>query len=99
MALGFSARCHRMKTLRPEVVRLKTADDVKLAGLLYEPRRKTDRAIVYLHGTGGSSVFHSQRTPLLAEEFVDRRMAWFPFNNRGAGVVSKPDFGGGMAHE
>lgn len=88
-----------MSAQASHLLRLEAADGVELSGLLYEPRRRTDQAIIYLHGTGGASIFDSRRTALLATEFVARRMAWFPFNNRGAHVITKPRLGGGMAYE
>jgi pimeloyl-ACP methyl ester carboxylesterase len=68
------------------LVRFETTDGVELGGLLYEPARKSKRAVIFLHGTGGSSVYDTRRSNLLAEEFVSRGFAWFPFNNRGAHV-------------
>lgn len=69
---------------------------VSLAGLLYEPRRATKRAIVWLHGGGGASVYESRRTNLLASVFIAKGIAFFPFNNRGSGIVRRAgdDFGG-----
>jgi pimeloyl-ACP methyl ester carboxylesterase len=77
------------------LVRLETADDVALAGLLYEPARTTNRAIIWLHGLG-ASVFESGRTNLLAQAFIDRGIAFFPFNNRGSTIVRRAgnDLGG-----
>ncbi len=83
-------------------------DGVELAGLLYEPRRPVRRAAVFLHGTGGASVFDSKRTNLLAEELVARGIAFLPFNNRGAHLVKRLRIrrgrrsrsqAGGAAHE
>jgi pimeloyl-ACP methyl ester carboxylesterase len=71
------------------LVRFEAADDVALAGLLYEPRRKSKRAIVWLHGGGGASVFESRRTNLLASVFIAHGIAFFPFNNRGSGIVRR----------
>jgi len=64
--------------------------------LLYEPRRKSKRAIIWLHGGGGASVFESRRTNLLASVFIAQGIAFFPFNNRGSGIVRRAgdDFGG-----
>ncbi|MEA2343122.1 MAG: hypothetical protein QOF63_1291 [Thermoanaerobaculia bacterium] len=78
------------------LVRFEAADDVALAGLLYEPRRKSKRALIWLHGGGGASVFESRRTNLLASVFIARGIAFFPFNNRGSGIVRRAgdDFGG-----
>jgi pimeloyl-ACP methyl ester carboxylesterase len=85
------------------LVRFDATDGVELAGLLYEPSRRTKRAAIFLHGTGGASVFESRRTNLLAAEFTSRGIAWFPFNNRGATLIKhlrapRPKRGG-MAHE
>ncbi|HVR39881.1 MAG TPA: alpha/beta fold hydrolase, partial [Thermoanaerobaculia bacterium] len=79
------------------LVRFEAADGLELPGLLYEPRRATQRVAVFLHGTGGASVFDSRRTNLLAREFLARGIAYFAFNNRGAHVVRK--MGLGSAHE
>jgi pimeloyl-ACP methyl ester carboxylesterase len=69
---------------------------VRLAGVLYAPRRRTRRAIVWLHGTGGASVFEAKRTNVLGAELTARGFAYFAFNNRGAHIVTRA---GGMAHE
>lgn len=66
------------------LVRFTATDGVVLSGLLYEPKRRTRRAALFLHGTGGASIFDSQRTNLLAAELIARGIAFFPFNNRGA---------------
>lgn len=78
-----------------------------LAGLLFEPKRRTRQIVVFLHGTGGASIFDSPRTNRLAAEFLRRRIAYFPFNNRGAHLLrrlrtrvkTRRDRRGGMAYE
>jgi pimeloyl-ACP methyl ester carboxylesterase len=73
---------------------------VALAGLLYEPRRASKRAIIWLHGGGGASVYESRRTNLLASIFIAQGIAFFPFNNRGSGIVRRAgDTLGGSAFE
>jgi pimeloyl-ACP methyl ester carboxylesterase len=82
------------------LVRFDATDGLGLAGALFEPRRPSSRAVVYLHGTGGSSVFESKRTTLLGRFFTRHGIAYFPFNNRGAHVMRR--FGevmGGSAYE
>ena len=78
---------------RPEplcrLVRFDATDGVELPGLLYEPASPTKSAVVWLHGTGGASVFDSKRTNLLAAQFVSRGLAFLPFNNRGAHVLKR----------
>jgi len=81
------------------LVRFEAAGGVALAGLLYEPKRLSKRAVIWLHGMGGS-VFESRRTNLLAEVFVGNGIAFFPFNNRGSGIVRRAGDGlGGAAFE
>jgi pimeloyl-ACP methyl ester carboxylesterase len=93
------------------LVRFEAPDGVGLAGLLYEPlvgRASARRAglkpglpaLIWLHGTGGASVFESRRTNLLAAELLARGIAFFPFNNRGAHIVRRAgDVLGGAAFE
>lgn len=77
--------------IEPEcrLVRFEATDGVPLAGVLYEPQRASTRAAIFLHGTGGSSVFESKRTNVLAAELVGEGVAYFPFNNRGAQVMRR----------
>jgi len=89
---------------RCELVKFSATDGAELPGLLYEPDRRTRRAAVWLHGTGGASIFESNRTNLIAHEFTSRGIAYLPFNNRGAGLVrwlrgTKRPARGGMAYE
>jgi pimeloyl-ACP methyl ester carboxylesterase len=86
------------------LVRFAATDGVELAGLLYEPAKSSQRAILFLHGTGGASIFDSKRTNPLGDEFTKRGLAWFPFNNRGAHVQRRlrrkgRSIAGGSAHE
>ena len=86
------------------LVRFAATDGVELSGLLFEPKRPTKRAIVFLHGTGGSSVFESKRTNRLAAELMRAGFAYFPFNNRGALIMRRlrsktRRVGGGFAYE
>jgi pimeloyl-ACP methyl ester carboxylesterase len=82
------------------LVRFDAVDGVELAGLLYEPRRTSKSAILWLHGGGGASVFESRRTNLLASVFIAQGIAFFPFNNRGSGIVRRAgDTLGGSAFE
>lgn len=86
------------------LVRFEATDGVVLSGLLYEPKRRSRRALIWLHGNGGASVFDTNRTNLLAREFLAAGFAFFPFNNRGAHAIRRlrrrrKSIGGGTAHE
>lgn len=82
------------------LLRFDATDGAPLAGLLFEPRRGTTRAVIFLHGTGGASVFESKRTNAMATAFTRAGIAYFAFNNRGAHLVRRlgRDLGG-MAYE
>lgn len=85
---------------RCRIVRFETDDGVPLSGALFEPRRATRRAAIFLHGTGGASVFESGRTNRLADVLTRGGVAWFPFNNRGAHLMRRAGAGlGGFAYE
>jgi len=97
--MGSAARRDRTEPLT-RLVRFEATDGVELSGLLYEPRRSNGRVAVYLHGTGGSSIFSSRRTNLLGAEFTKLGMAWLAFDNRGSHLVRRlGETLGGMAFE
>ena len=100
MALRRS-RAHAHPEPLTRVVRFEATDGASLAGLLYEPKGATTRAAIWLHGTGGGSIFESARTNLFATEFTDAGIAFFPFNNRGATLMRHlhGKRRGGMAYE
>lgn len=80
------------------LVKFPAGDGVELAGLLYEPRRKSTRAAIFIHGMGGS--FEPQRSNIFGRLFTDARIAFFAFNNRGSYLVRRLGDGEmGMAHE
>ncbi len=86
------------------LVRFDAADGVALAGLLYEPARRTRRAAIFIHGGGGASVFDSRRTNRIAAELIGNGFAWFSFNNRGADIIRRlrkrrRSILGGMSYE
>lgn len=83
-----------------ELVRFEATDGIPLAGVLFEPKQASGRAVIFLHGTGGSSVFESKRTNILAAALARAGIAYFPFNNRGAHVMRRMgDAMGGFSYE
>ena len=71
------------------LIRFEATDGVPLAGLLYVGRASARRALIWIHGTGGASIFESSRINVLARVFVEHGIAFFPFNNRGAQFVRR----------
>lgn len=83
-------------------------DGVALSGILFSPPKGARDAVIYLHGNGDSSVFRSSRTNVLARGLLDAGITFFPFDNRGSGLLRwlkrrTPDeteyLTGGMTHE
>jgi alpha-beta hydrolase superfamily lysophospholipase len=71
-------------------IKLQATNGFLLPGLLFEPKRKTKRAVIVLHGNGSSSVFYPiARTARYAQNFIQHGIAYFGFNNRGSGYVTK----------
>ena len=73
-----------------QLVSFETPDRLSLPGLLYEPKEKTDKVAIYLHGNGSSSVFYdTEEMNILGKYLVDVGISFFPFNNRGAHWIKK----------
>lgn len=76
--------------MQTRLVEFKTKDNLLLPGLLFEPKKKTKKAAIFLHGNGSCSIFYSvEKTQSLASELTKRGMAFFPFDNRGAHYIKR----------
>ncbi len=90
----------------PLLVQIKTEDGLTLPGLLFEAP-KSERAMIFLHGNGSTSVFyHEDQRVELADELNKKGVSFLIFNNRGAEYIKKLDVEGqekskrfGMAYE
>jgi pimeloyl-ACP methyl ester carboxylesterase len=79
-----------MKIKTTKLVQFKSTDNLFLPGLLFEPKGKTKKVALNLHGNGSSSVFYShERTIAFAEELNKKGISFFTFNNRGAHYIKK----------
>jgi pimeloyl-ACP methyl ester carboxylesterase len=67
--------------------RITTEDGLELQGLLYEPDKKTNKAIAHVHGWIGN-FYENKFIDFIAREVVSKGFAFLTFNNRGAGVIS-----------
>lgn len=76
--------------MQTELVEFKTADGLFLPGLLYQPRKRTKKVLLILHGNGSASVFYKVTANYVFARKLQRRgIAYFPFNNRGAHYIKK----------
>lgn len=80
----------KMKMKNTKLLQFKSTDDLLLPGLIFEPKGKTKKVALNLHGNGSSSVFYAfERTSSFAEELNKRGVSFFTFNNRGAHYIKK----------
>jgi len=45
--------------MQTNLIQFSTTDHLLLPGLLYEPKQKTKKAAIFLHGNGSASVFYA----------------------------------------
>lgn len=71
-------------------VDFKATDGVVLPGLLFEPKNKSTKVAIFLHGNGHSSIFYDvKQMNVIAEYLINKNISFFPFNNRGAYYLHK----------
>jgi pimeloyl-ACP methyl ester carboxylesterase len=75
-----------------QLLKFESTDGFTLPSLLYEPKRKTQEIVLYLHGNGSSSVFYeSEQMNTLGSLLAQKNISFFAFNNRGAHWIKKLD--------
>ena len=73
--------------MKIEKIYFEPEDGIELFGLLHKPDTKTKKIVISVHGM--SSNCFTKRDDILANEFTKNGIAYFSFNNRGTGVVTK----------
>ncbi|PIZ64163.1 hypothetical protein COY16_00175 [Candidatus Roizmanbacteria bacterium CG_4_10_14_0_2_um_filter_39_13] len=73
--------------MNTKLVQFLSTDNLRLPGLLYEPKVKTKKIALYLHGCGSASIFYSDKVNIFAKHLLKNNIAFFPFNNRGAHYI------------
>jgi pimeloyl-ACP methyl ester carboxylesterase len=71
----------------PELVSFATKDGIELHGLLFEPSKPGNSAVIHLHGWVGNFYENSFIDPI-ARALTSRGISFLTFNNRGAGIVA-----------
>ena len=67
--------------------RIITKDNLELHGLLFEPERKTNNALIHVHGWVGN-FYENEFIDYIAKEATSKGFAFLTFNNRGAGIIN-----------
>jgi len=80
----------RIKITDTKLVQFESTDGLLLPGLIFEPKKKSDRVAINLHGNGSASVFYSfERADDFAKQLNNQGIAFFTFNNRGAHYIKE----------
>lgn len=80
----------KLKITNTKLVQFESTDALLLPGMLFEPKTKTSKVAINLHGNGSSSVFYSfEQADSFARSLNERGIAFFTFNNRGAHYIKK----------
>lgn len=67
--------------------RIGTKDGLELHGLLYEPDKKTTKALIHIHGWVGN-FYENKFLDYIAKDITSKGFAFLTFNNRGAGIIN-----------
>jgi len=67
-----------------------TKDDVIHQGIYFEPKKKSNIAVLWVHGLSSSFYSHVPTCDAFAEMCEKRGYGYASFNNRGAGLISGP---------
>jgi len=67
--------------------RITTKDGLELHSLLFEPDRKTTKALIHIHGWVGN-FYENKFIDYIAKEATSKGFAFLTFNNRGAGIIN-----------
>ena len=74
--------------MQGELVRFKTRDGLNLQGLLFEPKAKTSKILVNVHGWVGN-FYENHFIDPISQSVLEKNIAFLTFNNRGAGIVTE----------
>lgn len=67
--------------------RITTEDGLELHGLLFEPEKRTAKALIHIHGWAGN-FYENKFIDYIAKKATSEGFAFLTFNNRGAGIIN-----------
>lgn len=73
--------------IKCELVRIATKDKLELQGLLFEPKKKTECAVVHVHAWIGN-FYENRFLDYIADAALSGDFAFMSFGNRGVGMVT-----------
>lgn len=72
---------------------IKTRDGITLDGIYIKPRRKSDTALIWVHGLGSRFSSGQTRTEKISTATSRSKIGYFNFNNRGHDTVNRDGIG------
>lgn len=81
-------RMERVKTIQGKLTWFSASDGMRLQGFLVEPRKKTKRAMLFVHG-GGQDFLWESLIGNLSKRIADAGLAFLTINTRGANIIRK----------
>ena len=70
-----------------EFIRITTEDKLILQGLVYKPDKKTDKALIHIHGMAGN-FYENRFLDAMAKEITDNGFVFLVINTRGHDIIA-----------
>ncbi|MFH0875730.1 MAG: alpha/beta fold hydrolase [archaeon] len=74
--------------MQSELVRIYTKDKLELQGLLFEPKIKSSKAVVHIHGWVGN-FYENRFIDKISAYLLEKNIAFLTINTRGAGIITE----------
>ena len=74
--------------MKQELVRINSADNIEMVGMLYQPEEKSSRIVIHVHGLCGN-FYENRFLDRLAKTYTDNGYSFLTFNNRGTNFISE----------
>ncbi len=71
------------------LTRIKTRDGVTLDGIYVRPKRKSDTALIWIHGLGSNFYSQPRRLEVLVQHLKKNKIAFISFNTRGHDTIAR----------
>ena len=74
--------------MKQKLVRIKSIDNIEMAGILYTPDYETKKIVIHVHGLNGN-FYENTFLDYISKSFTDKGYAFLTFNNRGKDYISE----------
>lgn len=74
--------------MKQELVRINSVDNIEMVGMLFEPKKKSKKIVIHVHGLCGN-FYENRFIDTLAEIYTNKGYSLLTFNNRGVNYISE----------